>query len=185
LSIHDQGAGGNGNVLKEIVEPEGAVIYTKNFTLGDPTISTLELWGAEYQESDAILTRPEDRDFLNKISRREKCAVDYVGVVTGGGSIRLSEEEDRQLKPDSFDVKRKQNPEKKLPVDLELEHVLGSMPAKKFHFEKKTPLLLPLTLPTGVTTLHALKRVLRLPSVASKRFLTNKVDRSVTGKEKK
>jgi phosphoribosylformylglycinamidine synthase len=28
-SIHDQGAGGNGNVLKEICEPAGAVIRVK------------------------------------------------------------------------------------------------------------------------------------------------------------
>lgn len=35
--------------FKEIAEPKGAVIYAKNFTLGDPTIDTLELWGAEYQ----------------------------------------------------------------------------------------------------------------------------------------
>ncbi|CAN8178843.1 unnamed protein product, partial [Coccothraustes coccothraustes] len=42
-SIHDQGAGGNGNVLKEISEPAGAVIYASRFQLGDPTLSILEL----------------------------------------------------------------------------------------------------------------------------------------------
>jgi phosphoribosylformylglycinamidine synthase len=56
-SIHDQGAGGNGNVLKELVEPAGADIYADRFQLGDPTISTLELWGAEYQENDALLCK--------------------------------------------------------------------------------------------------------------------------------
>ncbi|KAH7985280.1 hypothetical protein HPB52_024212 [Rhipicephalus sanguineus] len=71
-SIHDQGAGGNGNVLKEIVEPAGAVIWTKNFQLGDPTITTMELWGAEYQESDAIL-RPEDKEYFCA-SQRESVA---------------------------------------------------------------------------------------------------------------
>ncbi len=49
LSIHDQGAGGNGNVLKELVEGAGARINTRAFTLGDPTITVKELWGAEYQ----------------------------------------------------------------------------------------------------------------------------------------
>lgn len=36
LSIHDQGAGGNGNVLKELVEGEngGATIYADKFQLG-------------------------------------------------------------------------------------------------------------------------------------------------------
>ncbi len=29
ISIHDQGAGGNGNVLKEIVEPAGAKIEVR------------------------------------------------------------------------------------------------------------------------------------------------------------
>lgn len=177
LSIHDQGAGGNGNVLKEIVEPEGAVIFTKNFSLGDPTISTLELWGAEYQESNAILTRPEHRDILAKIGRREKCPIDFVGVVTGDGFIKLVEDQDANLDHKKIASQRKT----RLPVDLQLEHVLGSMPAKKFEFERRRPILRPLSLPAEVSIREGLNRVLRLPSVASKRFLTNKVDRSVTG----
>ena len=52
-SIHDQGAGGNGNVLKEICEPAGGIIKVANFVIGDPTLSIMELWGAEYQENDA------------------------------------------------------------------------------------------------------------------------------------
>ena len=40
---------------------------------------------------------------------------------------------------------------------------------------------MPLSVPLGTTIMSALDRVLRLPSVASKRFLTSKVDRSVTG----
>lgn len=50
VSIHDQGAGGAGNVLKEIVEPLGAKIEVDKFVVGDPTLSVLEIWGAEYQE---------------------------------------------------------------------------------------------------------------------------------------
>lgn len=90
LSIHDQGAGGNGNVLKELVEPVGAVIFTRNFDLGDPSISTLELWGAEYQESDAILCKPEDDGLLSRIAAREKCPINFVGTVTGDGKIIVS-----------------------------------------------------------------------------------------------
>ncbi|KAH7968835.1 hypothetical protein HPB52_011714 [Rhipicephalus sanguineus] len=114
-SIHDQGAGGNGNVLKEIVEPAGAVIWTKNFQLGDPTITTMELWGAEYQESDAILVRPEDKDVLLRISARERCPVCIVGEVTGDGRVVLKEDS---------------TPGKRDPVDLDLESVLGDMPRK-------------------------------------------------------
>lgn len=64
IAIHDQGAGGNGNVLKELVEPEGAVVFSEEFQLGDPTITTLELWGAEYQENDALLCTKENRHIL-------------------------------------------------------------------------------------------------------------------------
>jgi phosphoribosylformylglycinamidine synthase len=73
-----------GNVLKELVEPTGAIIHAEAFKLGDPTISTLELWGAEYQESNALLVRPEHRAILEKICKREKVDVCFVGNVTGG-----------------------------------------------------------------------------------------------------
>jgi len=76
-----------GNVLKELVEPEGAVIFTKNFQLGDPTISTLELWGAEYQENDALLCKAEDMELLAGICQRERCPVNFVGTVTGTGKV--------------------------------------------------------------------------------------------------
>lgn len=61
------------------------------------------------------------------------------------------------------------------PVDLQLEWVLGKMPQKRFKMERVTPSLQPLTLPAGLTVKGALDRVLRLPAVASKRYLTNKV----------
>jgi phosphoribosylformylglycinamidine synthase len=52
IAIHDQGAGGNGNVLKEICEPAGAVLELRNIPVGDETLSVLEIWGAEYQENN-------------------------------------------------------------------------------------------------------------------------------------
>lgn len=73
VSIHDQGAGGNGNVLKELVEPVGGIIYADRFELGDPTINVLELWGAEYQENNALLCEKRDLDVLKAICRRERC----------------------------------------------------------------------------------------------------------------
>ena len=75
-----------GNVLKEIAEPAGAVIRCQDFTLGDPTISTLELWGAEYQESDAILIRNESIPLLKKMGEREKVPVSFVGTITGNAT---------------------------------------------------------------------------------------------------
>jgi phosphoribosylformylglycinamidine (FGAM) synthase-like enzyme len=73
LQIHDQGAGGNCNVVKEIIYPLGAEIDIRAIKLGDETMSVLEIWGAEYQENDCILIRPEDRDFLQAVCDRERC----------------------------------------------------------------------------------------------------------------
>ncbi|XP_043984966.1 phosphoribosylformylglycinamidine synthase isoform X1 [Gambusia affinis] len=171
-SIHDQGAGGNGNVLKELSEPAGAVIYCSKFKKGDPTLSVLELWGAEYQESNALLLRPSDKSYLERVCQREKCPVDFVGRITGDGKIVLVNDEGSD--GDRADGVRH-------PVDLQLEWVLGKMPQKEFQMERRAPTLLPLSLPAELTVRDALQRVLRLPAVASKRYLTNKVDRSVTG----
>ena len=54
---------------------------------GDPTLSVLELWGAEYQESNALLLHPADRNFLEQVCQREKCPVDFVGKITGDGKV--------------------------------------------------------------------------------------------------
>ncbi|XP_077983888.1 phosphoribosylformylglycinamidine synthase-like [Glandiceps talaboti] len=180
-SIHDQGAGGNGNVLKEISEPAGAIIRVKEFQLGDPTINTLELWGAEYQETNAILVKAEDNKKLRQLCQREKCAVSFVGNITGDGKIRLEDDcyvEDGSGDSEEKSVKRKK--ECSYPVDLDLDWVLGTMPRKVFKMDRTKSNLKPLDLPE-MTVRAALDRVLRLPSVASKRYLTNKVDRSVTG----
>lgn len=77
-------------MLKEIVEPAGAIIYANKFELGDPTINALELWGAEYQENNAILCDEKDLELLNKISLRERCPVLPVGIVTNDGKVNLT-----------------------------------------------------------------------------------------------
>ncbi|XP_032832973.1 phosphoribosylformylglycinamidine synthase [Petromyzon marinus] len=174
LSIHDQGAGGNGNVLKELVEPAGAVIHASNFSVGDPTLSALELWGAEYQESNALLVSPGGLPALRRLCRRERCPLDVVGTVTGDGRVVLVEDRAGQGGgADGADAAH--------PVDLQLDWVLGKMPRKEFVMAHENVALAPLRLPDGLSVRQALERVLRLPSVASKRYLTNKVDRSVTG----
>ncbi|XP_041046632.1 phosphoribosylformylglycinamidine synthase isoform X2 [Carcharodon carcharias] len=173
-SIHDQGAGGNGNVLKELSEPAGAMIYTSKFKVGDPTLSVLELWGAEYQETNALLMRSKDSAFLRAVCDREKCPVDFVGKITGDGKIVLVDDRDTAVKSELMQCTTH-------PVDLKLEWVLGKMPQKEFILNHTKSNLQPLALPTNLTVRDALNRVLRLPSVASKRYLTNKVDRSVTG----
>ena len=72
-----------GNVLKEICNPAGAIIRAKDFELGDPTLSLMEIWGAEYQESNALLIESKDINVLKKIATREKVSVCFVGEITG------------------------------------------------------------------------------------------------------
>lgn len=73
LQLHDQGAGGNCNVVKEIIYPLGAEIDIRAVKLGDATMSVLEIWGAEYQENDCLLIREADRGQLEAICARERC----------------------------------------------------------------------------------------------------------------
>ncbi|KAJ0578913.1 putative phosphoribosylformylglycinamidine synthase [Helianthus annuus] len=166
ISIHDQGAGGNCNVVKEIIYPEGATIDIRAIVVGDHTMSVLEIWGAEYQEQDAILVKPESRSLLESVCKRERVSVAVIGVINGEGHVRLV---------DSY------APEKPPAVDLELEKVLGDMPQKTFEFHRVNDKVESLEIAPGITLMDSLKRVLRLPSVCSKRFLTTKVDRCVTG----
>jgi len=170
ISIHDQGAGGNGNVLKEIVEPAGARIEIRSILLGDHTLSAMEIWGAEYQENDALLIHPDNFQLFERVCLREDCPYSVVGVVTGHGCLTLHDEKDDSI-----------------PLDLNLES-LSKMPRKTFTSTRLKPEVLPLSLPLSLdmaslqaVVSEALSRVLRLLSVGSKRFLTTKVDRSVTG----
>ncbi len=164
ISIHDQGAGGNCNVVKEIVYPAGAKIEIRNIQLGDNTLSVLEIWGAEYQEQNALLIQPDRSEEFFALCKREKVPCSFIGEITGDGYIVLHDETDGSTS-----------------VNLDLSKVLGEMPQKIFHIDRIKPPLEPLRLPEGITLKDALERVLRLISVSSKRFLTNKVDRSVTG----
>jgi phosphoribosylformylglycinamidine synthase len=164
ISVHDQGAGGNGNVLKELVEPAGASYDIRKVYLGDNTLSVLEIWGAEYQENNALLIQPKDEELFKVIAARENCPVRILGEVTGDGRVVVHDSTDGST-----------------PVDLPLELVLGKMPQKVFTDSHVALNLKPLSLPEGLTVPVALDRVLRLLSVGSKRFLVHKVDRSVTG----
>ncbi|MFV1959880.1 MAG: AIR synthase-related protein, partial [Planctomycetota bacterium] len=94
VSIHDQGAGGNCNVLKEIVAPAGARIELRDVPLGDATLSALEIWGAEYQENDALLLRPEDAGRFRALCEREKVPCAIVGRITGDGRIVVHDRKD-------------------------------------------------------------------------------------------
>jgi phosphoribosylformylglycinamidine synthase len=164
VSIHDQGAGGNCNVVKEIIYPAGAKIEIRKIQVGDSTLSVLEIWGAEYQEQNALLIEPDHAERFLELCGREKVPCAFIGEITGDGYIVLHDETDSST-----------------PVNLQLEKVLGSMPQKSFRLDRAKRVHKPLELPQGATVGDMLDRVLRLLSVGSKRFLASKVDRSVTG----
>ncbi|MFC1845183.1 phosphoribosylformylglycinamidine synthase, partial [Thermodesulfobacteriota bacterium] len=162
--IHDQGAGGPGNVLKELVERSGGKIDIRKIKVGDPTMSVLEIYVAEFQERNGLLIRPENMKEFEAICNREKVNCEILGTVTGDGRFVVYDGQDGST-----------------PVDLELDEVLGNIPQKTFYDSRQEGKFTPLVLPEGMTVPSALYNVLRLVSVGSKRFLTNKVDRSVSG----
>lgn len=178
LSIHDQGAGGMANVTKEIVSPKGGLISLGNVHCGDNTMSAREKWVAEYQEQNTILIHPRDSDIIKGICKRENLPYQFVGFVSSTGRIQVYDPTGNQ-------------PVEMNPVDLDLNQVLENVPDKTFKMDvSKKNQILPKPLPLferessenlESTIAKYLGLVFRLVSVGSKRFLTNKVDRSVGG----
>jgi len=167
LSIHDQGAGGNCNVVKELIYPKGGEINIREVKLGDNTMSVLEIWGAEYQENSAMLIYPESLPIIERICARERCPFSVLGSINGSGRVTV--------------IDPAAPPGTPIPEDLDLEAVLGDVPKKKYDLKRARKVNKRLVLPDGETVKSAFDRVLLLPSVGSKRFLTTKVDRSVSG----
>lgn len=162
VSLHDQGAGGNCNVVKELIYPEGARIDLREIWIGDMSLSALEIWGAEYQEQFGLLLRPESKSVFAHICEREGTVATEIGRIDGSKRIVLWDEMQHRA-----------------VVDMDLEKVLGKLPQKTFIDKRRIPALRPLHLIHGVE--HSLRLVMSLMGVGSKRFLTTKVDRSVTG----
>lgn len=162
--IHDQGAGGPANVLKELVEESGGSIDIRKIKVGDPTMSVLEIYVAEYQERAGLLISPENIEKFQEICRREKVNCEVLGEVTGNLRFVVHDSQDNTT-----------------PVDIDLEALLGSIPQKTFSDDHSNGRTKPVLLPRDVTVKKALTKVFKLVSVGSKRFLTNKVDRAVTG----
>ncbi|PKP52076.1 MAG: phosphoribosylformylglycinamidine synthase [Bacteroidetes bacterium HGW-Bacteroidetes-1] len=162
-SIHDHGAGGHLNSLSELVEETGGVIHIDKLPIGDPTLSDMEIIGNESQERMGLVIHPKYLDMLRKIAERERAPLFEVGYTTGDLILRFKKNEH------SF------------PVDLKLEHLFGKPPktilndkSKKIKFED---------VEVNTDQLHHyLHEVLQIEAVACKDWLTNKVDRSVTGR---
>lgn len=163
-SIHDQGAGGPSNVLTELMEPAGGRVDIRKITVGDQTMSVLELWVAEYQEGYGLLVRPENLEVFKSICQRERVNCEVLGEITGDGNVVVY---------DSADDTE--------PVNLSLGDILSEMPRKRFESQRPKRTHKTLAIPKGLTVEDALQMVFKLPQVGSKGFLVRKVDRSVTG----
>ncbi|UJP67132.1 phosphoribosylformylglycinamidine synthase [Mongoliitalea daihaiensis] len=164
ISIHDHGAGGHLNCLSELVESTGGTIYVNKLPVGDPTLSAKEIVGNESQERMGLVVHPKDLPTLQKIAERERAPFYVVGETTGDMH---------------FKFENSQTGEK--PIDWDLAYMFGSSP--KTILEDSTHVASFENVPYTVDQLkYYIQEVLQLEAVACKDWLTNKVDRSVTGR---
>ncbi len=164
VSIHDHGAGGHLNCLSELVENVGGKIILEKLPIGDPTLSDKEIVGNESQERMGLLMKKEHIPLLVAIAERERAPIYVVGEATGDHQFTFEH------------VKGGTS-----PIDLKLEDMFGNPPktimkdsALTRHFEELTYDVNQIARYIG--------EALQLEEVACKDWLTNKVDRSVTGK---
>jgi phosphoribosylformylglycinamidine synthase len=163
ISIHDHGAGGHLNCLSELVETTGGHIDMSALPVGDPTLSAKEIIGNESQERMGLLVREKDVERIRRIAERERSPMYVVGETTGDMKFVFEQKDGEK------------------PIDIRLEYMFGKPPRTVMEDstvkEKYSPVKY------RVAELHSyLEKVLQLEAVACKDWLTNKVDRSVTGK---
>ena len=163
ISIHDHGSAGHVNCLSELVEECGGVIDMSKLPIGDNSLSAKEIIANESQERMGLLIRKDALDHVQKIANRERAPMYVVGETTG----------DHRFAFEQADGVR--------PFDLSVEQMFGSSPKtimEDISVDRNYEM------PTyEISNLEEyLCDVLQLEAVASKDWLTNKADRSVTGK---
>lgn len=176
ISIHDHGAGGHLNCLSELVEEVGGDIDISKLPVGDPTLSDKEIIGNESQERMGLVMKKSDTEELHRIAERERAPFYVIGEVSGKGNFTLRDSKTGDT-----------------PIDLALSDMFGSTPKTVMHGNSPSggadghggfSALEQDQTPAGMTPEaleDAIGKVLMLESVACKDWLTNKVDRSVTG----
>ena len=164
ISIHDHGAGGHLNCLSELVEETGGTIDIKKLPIGDSTLSAKEIVGNESQERMGLVINEKDIPLLQKISARERCPMYVVGTITDNQRFTFSGSDEGVN-----------------PIDLALEDMFGGPPQTIMNDTTISKNLLDLNYDEEKTYSY-LKDLLQLEAVGSKDWLTNKVDRSVSGK---
>ncbi len=163
VSIHDHGAGGHLNALSELVESTGGHIDIGSLPVGDPTLSAKEIIGNESQERMGFVINAGDIPMVERIAQRERAPMYIVGETTGDHRFVFEQ-------PDG--VK---------PIDLEMADMFGNSP-KTVMTDRTVERTYEQPALDEAQLDSYLRDVLSLEAVACKDWLTNKVDRSVTGK---
>lgn len=163
VSIHDHGAGGHLNCLSELVETTGGKIDMSALPVGDPTLSAKEIVGNESQERMGFVISEKEVEKVRAIAERERAPFYVVGETTGNMDF-VFEQADGQT-----------------PINLKLEDMFGKPPRmvitdNTIEEHYAAPEISEEKLQSYI------ENVLQVESVACKDWLTNKVDRSVTGK---
>jgi phosphoribosylformylglycinamidine synthase len=164
ISIHDHGAGGHLNSISELIENTGGVIHIDALPIGDPTLSDKEIISNESQERMGLLLDGKDVSLMKKIAERERTPFYEVGETTGDHQLVFTD--------DKIGIQ---------PIDLKIEDFFGKPPKTVLrdtvHGTRYTSLIY------DIAKIHEyLNEVLQLEAVACKDWLTNKVDRAVSGK---
>ncbi|MDR0712727.1 MAG: phosphoribosylformylglycinamidine synthase [Bacteroidales bacterium] len=163
VSIHDHGAGGHLNCLSELLEATGGIIELNRLPVGDPTLSDKEIIGNESQERMGLILKQQDVDVLLRIAERERAPMYVVGEATG----------DRR-----FTIVDSRTSEK--PVDLMLDDMFGNTPETVMTDHTVNKSFEPVVY-ENYRIQEYVENLLQMEAVACKDWLTNKVDRSVTG----
>lgn len=163
VSIHDHGSAGHVNCLSELVEECGGLIDMTKLPIGDKTLSAKEIIANESQERMGLLIQEEHLEHVRKIAERERAPMYVVGETTGDAHFAFEQ----------GDGKR--------PFDLDVAQMFGHSPKTVMVDETVERKYKDVTYDASHLDEY-INHVLQLEAVACKDWLTNKVDRSVTGK---
>lgn len=163
VSIHDHGSAGHVNCLSELVEDCGGLIDMTKLPIGDKTLSSKEIIANESQERMGLLIDEKHIEHVRQIAERERAPMYVVGECTGDAHFAFQQGDGIR------------------PFDLDVAQMFGHSPKTYMRDETVERKYEDATYSFDNIETY-LENVLRLEAVACKDWLTNKVDRSVTGK---
>ena len=174
VSIHDHGSAGHLNCLSELVEECGGEIDMTKLPIGDKTLSSKEIIANESQERMGLLIDEKHLEHVRRIAERERAPMYVVGETTGDAHFSFKQGDG--VKPFDLDVAQMfgHSPKTIMRDNTVERHYKDVKYAKPSDYSDYSDYSDKIS--------EYLERVLQLEAVACKDWLTNKVDRSVTGK---